>query len=192
MAFDNTITVVGNVTRDPELAVHAGRHGRRELRRRVEQAARPDGEEEVSVLRRELLPAAWPRTWPSRLTKGSRVVVYGHAAAAQLGHARRRSPLRGRDHRRRRGAEPQVGVGRDPSSNEYRGDGGQGGGNQGGGNQFGGGGGGRSAPPGEPDPGARPPTTWTRSRSRAQQYRQNAPEPFRSSTAWARNLTKRV
>ena len=75
MAFDNTITVVGNVTRDPELRFTQGgmavaNFGVAWNRRKQ------DGEEEVSFFNVSCFRQLAENVAES-ITKGSRVVVYG-------------------------------------------------------------------------------------------------------------------
>ena len=75
----------------PRTAVHPGRHGRRELRRRLEQEeGRRRGR--GLVLQRELLPPA-RRERRGVDHQGLPRRGLRHAPAAQLGHPRRRSPF---------------------------------------------------------------------------------------------------
>lgn len=75
MAFDNTITVVGNVTRDPELRFTQG--GMAVANFGIAWNKRKqDGEEEVSFFNVSCFRQLAENVAES-LTKGSRVVVYG-------------------------------------------------------------------------------------------------------------------
>ena len=75
MAFDNSITVVGNVTRDPELRFTQG--GMAVANFGVAWNKRkPDGEEEVSFFNVSCFRSLAENVAES-ITKGSRVVVYG-------------------------------------------------------------------------------------------------------------------
>ena len=75
MAFDNTITVVGNVTRDPELRFTQG--GMAVANFGVAWNKRKqDGEEEVSFFNVSCFRQLAENVAES-ITKGSRVVVYG-------------------------------------------------------------------------------------------------------------------
>ena len=130
MAFDNTITVVGNVTRDPELRFTQG--GMAVANFGVAwNKKKADGEEEVSFFNvccfRQLAENV-----AESITKGSRVVVYG-----MLQQRSWDTP----DGDRRSAVEiiaddvaPSLKwASAEIRRNEFRGDGGQGGGNQGGG-----------------------------------------------------------
>lgn len=75
MAFDNTITVVGNVTRDPELRFTQG--GMAVANFGVAwNKKKADGEEEVSFFNVSCFRQLAENVAES-ITKGSRVVVYG-------------------------------------------------------------------------------------------------------------------
>jgi single-strand DNA-binding protein len=143
MAFDNTITVVGNVTRDPELRFTQG--GMAVANFGIAwNKKKADGEEEVSFFNVSCFRQLAENVAES-ITKGSRVVVYG-----MLQQRSWDTP----DGDRRSAVEiiaddvaPSLKwASAEIRRNEFRGDGGQGGGNQGGGNQGGGGGGGQSRP----------------------------------------------
>lgn len=137
MAFDNTITVVGNVTRDPELRFTQG--GMAVANFGIAwNKKKADGEEEVSFFNVSCFRQLAENVAES-ITKGSRVVVYG-----MLQQRSWDTP----DGDRRSAVEiiaddvaPSLKwASAEIRKNEYRGDGG---GNQGGG---GGGGGGQSRP----------------------------------------------
>jgi single-strand DNA-binding protein len=143
MAFDNTITVVGNVTRDPELRFTQG--GMAVANFGIAwNKKKADGEEEVSFFNVSCFRQLAENVAES-ITKGSRVVVYG-----MLQQRSWDTP----DGDRRSAVEiiaddvaPSLKwASAEIRRNEFRGDGGQGGGNQGGGNQGGVGGGGQSRP----------------------------------------------
>jgi single-strand DNA-binding protein len=138
MAFDNTITVVGNVTRDPELRFTQG--GMAVANFGIAwNKKKADGEEEVSFFNVSCFRQLAENVAES-ITKGSRVVVYG-----MLQQRSWDTP----DGDRRSAVEiiaddvaPSLKwASAEIRRNEFRGDGGQGGGNQGGG-----GGGGQSRP----------------------------------------------
>jgi single-strand DNA-binding protein len=75
MAFDNTITVVGNVTRDPELRFTQG--GMAVANFGVAwNKKKADGEEEVSFFNVSCFRSLAENVAES-ITKGSRVVIYG-------------------------------------------------------------------------------------------------------------------
>ena len=69
MAFDNTIVLVGNVTRDPELRFTPGGAAVRHLRSGVEPphapTARPTRPKNRSTSSTSPAGASWPKTWPS-------------------------------------------------------------------------------------------------------------------------------
>ncbi len=137
MAFDNTITVVGNVTRDPELRFTQG--GMAVANFGIAwNKKKADGEEEVSFFNVSCFRQLAENVAES-ISKGSRVVVYG-----MLQQRSWDTP----DGDRRSAVEiiaddvaPSLKwASAEIRRNEFRGDGGQGGGNQGGG------GGGQSRP----------------------------------------------
>ena len=141
MAFDNTITVVGNVTRDPELRFTQG--GMAVANFGIAwNKKKADGEEEVSFFNVSCFRQLAENVAES-ITKGSRVVVYG--ALSQRSWDTPEGD--------RRSAVEIIADDVAPSlkwasaeirRNEFRGDGGgQGSGGQGGGGQ---GGGGQSRP----------------------------------------------
>ena len=140
MAFDNTITVVGNVTRDPELRFTQG--GMAVANFGIAwNKKKADGEEAVSFFNVSCFRQLAENVAES-ITKGSRVVVYG--ALSQRSWDTPEGD--------RRSAVEIIADDVAPSlkwasaeirRNEFRGDGGQGSGGQGGGGQ---GGGGQSRP----------------------------------------------
>lgn len=143
MAFDNTITVVGNVTRDPELRFTQG--GMAVANFGIAwNKKKADGEEEVSFFNVSCFRQLAENVAES-ITKGSRVVVYGMLQQRSWdtpdGDRRSAVEILADD------VAPSLKwASVEIRRNEFRGDGGQGGGNQGGGNQGGGGGGGQSRP----------------------------------------------
>jgi single-strand DNA-binding protein len=151
MAFDNSVTVVGNVTRDPELrftpsGAAVATFGLAWNRRSTN--ARGETEEQVSFFD----VTCWRQLAENvaeSLTKGSRVVVYGRLEQRSWetndGEKRSKVEIIADDVAPSlRWATAQV------TRNDFKGDGGDfgggGGGRQGGGNRGGGGGGGRNVP----------------------------------------------
>jgi single-strand DNA-binding protein len=139
MAFDNTITVVGNVTRDPELRFTQG--GMAVANFGVAWNKRKqDGEEEVSFFDVSCFRQLAENVAES-LTKGSRVVIYGMLQQRSWdtpdGDRRSKIEIIADD------VAPSLKwASADIRKNETRSDGG---------GQFGGGGGGQQRRP-EPDP----------------------------------------
>ena len=112
---DNTITVVGNVTRDPELKfLNCGQAALRlsvAVNRRWQNRQTQEWEEQTSLLRR-LGYGPMAENAANSLTKGARVVVTGRLEQRSLGDRERREALDRRDHRRRDRPEPALGDGR--------------------------------------------------------------------------------
>jgi single-strand DNA-binding protein len=104
MATDNTLTLIGNLTDDPEVRFSEG--GITRAMFRVAVSGRREQEPSfftVIVWRDQAEHAA------ESLAKGSRVVVVGSIAAADLDHRGRQRPIGGRGRGRRAGAEPPLG-----------------------------------------------------------------------------------
>ena len=137
MAFDNTITVVGNVTRDPELRFTQG--GMAVANFGVAwNKKKADGEEEVSFFNVSCFRSLAENVAES-ITKGSRVVIYGMLQQRSWdtpeGDRRSAVEIVADD------VAPSLKwATAEISKNEFRGEGGgsQGGGSQGGGSQGGG------------------------------------------------------
>lgn len=149
MGFDNTVTVVGNVTRDPELRFTQG--GMAVVNFGVAwNKRRNDGDDEVSFFDVTCFRQLAENVADS-LSKGARVVVYGTLSQRswenQQGERRSKVEILADD------VAPSLKwASADITRNEFRGGGDDGGGRQGGGGGGGGGGAAKSAERAQPQP----------------------------------------
>ena len=138
MASDNTVTVVGNVTRDPELRFTPSGQAVATfglaVNRRWQNRQTNEWEEQVSFFDVTCW-AQMAENVAESVQKGTRVRRHRSPRAALVGDRRRREALEGRDRRRRDRPEPALGHRQASRKNERRGgfDGGGGGGGGGGG-----------------------------------------------------------
>ena len=109
---DNSITIVGNVTRDPELKfLNSGQAAVRlsvAVNRRWQNRQTQEWEERVSYFESPAT-ARWPRTPPTRSYKGTRVIVTGRLEQRSWETESRRQALDRRDQRRRHRPLAEVG-----------------------------------------------------------------------------------
>ena len=107
---DNTVTIVGNLTRDPELRFTAGGKGVASFGVAVNRRYQVNGEwqEKVSFFN----VTAWDQLGENAaasLTKGTRIIVTGRLEQREYETTARREAQRRRDRRRRDRAEPALG-----------------------------------------------------------------------------------
>ena len=133
---DSTVTIVGNLTRDPEIRYTAGGAAKASfgvaVSRRWQNRQTQEWEEQTSFFN----VVCW-REMAENVSEslGKGIARRGHRPprAAQLGDRERREAQRGRDRGRRGRSEPALGDGRQVTRNERRGGGDFGGGGGGGG-----------------------------------------------------------
>ena len=107
---DNTVTLVGNVTRDPELRFTTGGQAVASFGIAVNRRYQQNGEWQEQTSFFDVV--AWAQLGENAaasLNKGARVIVYRPPRAALVGDPRRRQAHQGRDRRRRDRAQPALG-----------------------------------------------------------------------------------
>ena len=114
MAQDNTVSIVGNLTREPELRFTPSGQATATFGIAVNRTWTDRQSQETAgvdvFLRRRLLGQPG-RERRHLVGRGTRVVVTGPARPALLGDPGRRQALEGRDHRRRDSPQPALGDG---------------------------------------------------------------------------------
>ena len=115
MSNGNHVSIVGNLTRDPGVAIHADRTGHGQLRRGGQPALAESADAGMGgshlLLRRGVLGPARRKRRPVPL-EGLTSVGERAPRPAQLGDGRARAALEDRDHRGRGRAEPALGDSR--------------------------------------------------------------------------------
>ena len=112
---DNTVTIAGNLTRDPEIRFTPNGQATANFGIAVNRTWTDRQSQERKESTSFFDVVAWgglAENAATSLAKGTRVVVTGQARPALVGDPRGRQALQGRDHGRRPGPQPALGYGR--------------------------------------------------------------------------------